>query len=73
MTAVEGDFPAGSCVRVLSEGGREIARGLVNFEAVALQRIIGHRTEDFARLLPNEHAGTIPDEVIHRDNLVLMM
>lgn len=73
VTAVEGEFAPGSCVRVLSESGREIARGLVNFEAAALQKIIGHRTKDFAELLPNEYMGSIPDEVIHRDNLVLMM
>lgn len=66
---VDGDFAAGSTVRVLSEDHREIARGIVNYDAKNLHRLLGHRTEDFADLVH----GPIYDEVIHRDNMVLMV
>lgn len=65
----DGDFAAGSTVRVLSEDNREIARGIVNYDAQDLRQILGHHTEDFADLVH----GPVHDEVIHRDNMVLMV
>lgn len=65
----DGDFTAGSTVRVLAEDNREIARGIVNYNAQDLRQILGHRTEDFADLVH----GPIHEEVIHRDNMVLMV
>ena len=74
VKSCEGDFEAGSCVRVLNMEGREIARGLVSCDARLLSRLCGHRMEEFASLvekLPED--GKLPAEVIHRDNLVLMI
>ncbi len=68
ILAVEGEFRKGNTVRVLSEAQREIARGIVNYDADELQKIIGHKTQDFSELLE----GEIHEEVIHRDNMVLM-
>ncbi len=68
IVSVDGDFQAGDTVRVLSLETREIARGIVNYDAASLQKIIGHQTGDFAQLL----SGELHDEVIHRDNMVLM-
>lgn len=74
VTACEGDFAAGSCVRVLNGAGREIARGLVDCRAGLLTRLCGHRTEEFAGLVENLAEGEVlPEEVIHRDNLVLLI
>lgn len=69
ITSFEGDFAAGSTVRVLSSEMREIARGIINYDTGALRKIIGHRTEEFSLLL----SGKLYDEVIHRDNMVLMI
>lgn len=68
IVSAEGDFAPGNTVRVLSPGGREIARGIVNYGADGLQKIIGKNTREFPALLD----GKLYDEVIHRDNMVLM-
>lgn len=69
LVSVEGDFEARSTVRVLNLAGREIARGIVNYDAVSLRKIAGHRTKEIAEVLP----APVFDEVIHRDNMVLMV
>ncbi len=69
ITAVEGEFLAGDTVRVLDAAGCEIARGIAAMDADVAQRVRGHRTENFSAFVE----GSIPDEVIHRDNLVLMV
>ncbi|WP_303840209.1 glutamate 5-kinase [Selenomonas ruminantium] len=69
VVACDGDFAAGSTVRVLTEAQQEIARGIVNFGAEDLQKILGRQTEDIGKLL----SGDMPTEVIHRDNMVLMV
>jgi glutamate 5-kinase len=65
---VEGAFGVGDCVRCLGPDGREFARGLVNYAAAELGKIKGAHTRDIERLLG--YKGS--DEVIHRDDLVLM-
>ena len=69
ITAVEGDFQAGNTVRVLSVSGREIARGIVNYDTISLGKILGRQTSEFSKLLRKK----IYEEVIHRDNMVLMV
>src|SRR5207253_174296 len=58
----------GDCVRCLGPDGREFARGLVNYGAAELEKIKGAHTRDIERLLG--YKGS--DEVIHRDDLVLL-
>ena len=65
---VEGRFGAGDAVRVVDEAGAEFARGLVAFDADEIDKIAGHRSADLAALLGYAAA----DEVIHRDDLVLL-
>jgi len=48
--------------------GREFARGLVNFDAGELRRIRGAKTRDIVTRLGYKSF----DEVIHRDNLVIL-
>ncbi|MBO6291509.1 MAG: glutamate 5-kinase [Selenomonas sp.] len=73
VTSCEGDFEAGSSVRVLSADGREIARGQVSYGSEILRKLAGHRSEDFKALLTDTDIKDLPEEVIHRDNLVLMV
>ena len=65
----EGDFAAGNTVRVLGPNKQEIARGIVNYNTVTLKRILGRQTKEFSDLIQ----GEIHEEVIHRDNMVLMV
>jgi glutamate 5-kinase len=69
LVDVEGDFGAGEVVAVVSQAdGKEFARGLVNFDAEELRRIRGAKTRDIEARLG--YKGV--DEVIHRDNLVIL-
>lgn len=69
IVAVDGNFLSGNTVRVLSSAGREIARGIVNYNGKELQKIIGKNTKQFSEILGEK----VYDEVIHRDNMVLMV
>jgi glutamate 5-kinase len=69
VRAVEGDFAAGEVVAVLAEAdGKEFARGLVNFDAVELRKLRGAKTREIEERLGYKSF----DEVIHRDNLVIL-
>lgn len=69
ILATEGDYSAGSTVRVLTADYQEIARGTIAYDAAAVAKIKGRKTSDFMDILD----GEIHDEVIHRDNMVLMI
>jgi glutamate 5-kinase len=67
ITQIEGTFEATDAVELCDASGKEIARGIVNYSRVELDRIQGHRSTDIIDLL-----GYIGEEtVVHRDNLVL--
>ncbi|CAL9436230.1 Glutamate 5-kinase [Streptomyces sp. enrichment culture] len=68
IAAVEGDFTAGDPVELRAPDGRAVARGLVNFDAKELPRLLGRSTRELARELGPEYER----EVIHRDDLVLL-
>ena len=68
ITAVEGSFAAGEAVDVCAPDGRVIARGLVNYAAGELPRLLGRSTRDLARELGPGYER----EVIHRDDLVVL-
>lgn len=70
ITAVEGEFAPGSTVRVLMQDGCEIARGIVNYGSADIDKMRGRQSDDFAWL---DLADSGHDEVIHRDNMVLMI
>jgi glutamate 5-kinase len=65
---LDGHFKAGDSVRVSTEEGKTFARGIVNYSKEELSRIKGKRTSDIAAILGYKHH----DEVIHRDNLVIL-
>jgi glutamate 5-kinase len=69
VVKIEGDFAAGEVVAVCGEAdGREFARGLVNFDAPELARIRGVKTREIEPRLGYKSF----EEVIHRDNLVIL-
>lgn len=66
---VDGDFASGDCVEIASfQSGALIARGLVTLGDKDARRVAGLRSDDAARTL----AAPLPDEMVHRDDLVLM-
>jgi glutamate 5-kinase len=68
LVAVDGEFAAGDVVSVIDAAGAEFARGLVNFDAAEARKIRGAKTREIAGRLG--YRGV--DEIIHRDNLVLL-
>jgi len=68
VSQVSGSFERGDTVRVVDPLGREIARGLVNYSADDLARIVGQHSEKIESLLGYAYGA----EVIHRNNLVLL-
>ena len=69
VRGVEGEFSRGEVVACFDPSGAEVARGLVNYDAGETRRIMGQRSERIAELL-----GYVDEpELIHRDNLVLML
>ena len=65
---VTGKFDLGEAVSIKNENGLEIARGLVNYSSDNLRKITGLRSDKVSEVLGIEYV----DEVIHRDNLVLI-
>jgi glutamate 5-kinase len=57
-------------VSIQDEDGREIARGLTNFPADELDRIRGMNSGRVHEVLGAEASF---DEVVHRDNLVVVV
>ena len=68
IECVEGEFEKNSTVRVMNKKGREIARGIVNFDNKTLSKIKKLRSGEIQKMLGVD----VPDEVIHRDNMVIM-
>lgn len=68
VRAVEGDFSRGDTVSVVNEAGAEIARGLIAYDASDARMIAGKRSTDIEQALGFRGR----DEMIHRDDLVLL-
>ncbi len=68
VKAVEGDFSRGEVVVCVDEQGREVARGLVNYSADETRRIMGRPSSEIEAILGYRDE----EELIHRDNLVLL-
>ncbi|MGH7367209.1 MAG: glutamate 5-kinase [Candidatus Rokuibacteriota bacterium] len=68
LVEVDGEFHAGAVVALIQLDGQEFARGLVNYDARELRRIRGAKTKDIEKALGYKAF----DEVVHRDNLVIL-
>jgi glutamate 5-kinase len=69
VIACEGQFDRGEVVGCCDPDGHEIARGLVNYSAAEAQRILRKPSSEIEAIL-----GYVDEpELIHRDNLVLLV
>ena len=68
VARVEGVFDRGDVIDIVTQDGRVIARGLIEYDSVAAARIAGRRSEDIPALL-----GEMPRSVlVHRDHLAMI-
>jgi len=68
VTAVEGDFQRGEIVSCLNSNGQEVARGLINYSATEVKKILGKPSYRIEEIL-----GYVDKlELIHRDNLAII-
>jgi len=68
VVRVRGSFDRGDPVSCVGPRGKEFARGLVNYSTSELERIRGLRSEQIEQVLGYKYS----DEVIHRDDLVVL-
>jgi glutamate 5-kinase len=68
VTGARGRFDRGDTVSVLSAEGAEVARGIIAYSDADAARIMGRRSAELAALLGFRGR----DEMIHRDDLVLL-
>lgn len=65
VVGVEGEFSGGDAVEIRLEGSR-IGKGVANFSKDEIEKIRGRRTAEVREIIPEA-----PEEVVHRDHLVL--
>jgi glutamate 5-kinase len=68
ILSVEGDFKSGDPVYCLTKSGERIAKGISNYSSEEIAKIKGKKTSQIEAVLGYRYS----DEVIHRDNLVLV-
>ncbi len=68
ITSVSGKFDRGDTISVLDIKGRELARGLASYQTTELTKIAGRQSREIESILGYAYG----DEVIHRDQLVLL-
>jgi glutamate 5-kinase len=68
VKSINGTFKAGDMVEISNENHHSIARGLVNYTSDEIKKIAGCKTTQISDKLGYKHF----DEVIHRNNLVLI-
>ncbi len=68
IVKVDGNFKIGDCVTCTGKSGTAFARGLVKYSSEDLERIKGLKTSQIEGVLGHKDY----DEVIHRDDLVIL-
>lgn len=68
VTGSEGPFERGDVVRIFTGAGDHLATGSVNYSDRDIERIKGQRSDRISDILGYQYG----DEVVHRDNLVLL-
>lgn len=68
VVSTTGSYKAGDAVLIVSESGKEVARGLARYGADAVNRLAGGQSRQIAERI-GTHAG---DEIVHRDDIVLV-
>jgi glutamate 5-kinase len=69
ITGAEGTFDAGDPVDLCDPGGQVVARGLVNYDVAEIPALMGRSTRELAA----ERGPEYEREVVHRDDLVLLV
>ncbi|MGH7252752.1 MAG: PUA domain-containing protein, partial [Nitrospiraceae bacterium] len=65
---VSGDFGPGDAISCTDRHGKEFAKGLVNFSSETVAKIKGLKTSEIQTTIGSQEY----EEVIHRDNLVIL-
>ncbi|MGL4555061.1 MAG: glutamate 5-kinase [Gemmataceae bacterium] len=68
VVQVGGSFGKGDVIAIRDGAGEEFARGLTNYPSAVVDRVRGLRSEQVRELL----GGSPYEEVVHRDNLVVI-
>jgi len=68
ITGATGDFHAGDPVDLVGPDGLVVARGLVNFDAEEIPKLVGRSSPELEAELGSAYAR----EVVHRDDLVIL-
>lgn len=68
IISVKGNFITGDAVYCLDGKGTRIAKGLTNYSFSEIQKILGKKSAEIEKILGYKYS----DEIIHRDNLVLI-
>ena len=68
VKSIAGEFKRGEIVLCVDQGGQEVARGLSNYNSTEARLIIGKSSKDIQNLLDCVEE----DEIIHRDNMILL-
>ncbi len=68
VKSITGEFKRGEIVSCVDGKGKEIARGLSNYNSTQARLIIGKSSKDIQKLLDCADE----DEIIHRDNMILL-
>ena len=63
---VEGSFDAGDAVEIREAGDSPIGKGICNYSAVELRRVMGRKSAQVREVLPRA-----TEEAVHRDYFVL--
>ena len=66
---VDGDFRRGDTVDIADAKGKVFARGLVNFDADECRKILGCKSGKLHEVL----GADADEELVHRDNLLLLL
>ena len=67
IRACEGQFHAGAAVAIVGPDGKAVAKGIADYSADEIRRLLGRRTSEIERILGYK----VTDEVVHRDNMVV--
>lgn len=68
VTGVAGEFERGDAISILDEQDREIARGLTNYSSQECAKLAGCSSAEITGKIGSKNY----DEVVHRDNIVLL-
>jgi glutamate 5-kinase len=68
LKSVEGAFERGDTVRIGKTDGSEVARGIANYSALDLRRIVGRSSDEIETIL-GYYFG---DEIVHRNDMVVL-